>query len=102
MSISVKQDGDKTILTPGNDIISSNTEDLKTNISTLVEDGVKELNFDLKNVEVVDSSGLSVLIAAQNSLKKVGGNLNLVNVSENIAKLFRMMRLDKHFGITER
>jgi anti-anti-sigma factor len=54
---------------------------------------------DLEEVKMIDSSGLGVLIAAHNSLQKLGARLELLNVSDDIRKLLQNMRLDKHFTI---
>ena len=54
---------------------------------------------DLDGVELIDSIGMGLLIAAHNSLMKNGGKLKVVNPSEDILRLLRTMRLDKHFEV---
>ena len=43
--------------------------------------------------------GIGMVIAVHNSMKKKGGKLVIANVSENIAKLFKSMRLDQHLNL---
>ena len=64
-----------------------------------MEEGVKKLVVDLNGVEMVDSVGIGVLVAAHNSISKNGGHMSLSNVSQDIYNLFKTMRLDQHFEV---
>jgi anti-anti-sigma factor len=88
----------KTV-TPGIDIVASMAEEFRTELLKSVEGGVKELTADLDGVGMGDSGGLGVLIAAHNSLQKNGGVFTVINASEDIYKMFKVMRLDRHFEI---
>jgi len=86
---------------PDYDIVTSKCDILKEELLKSFSEGTKQITIDLDKVSVVDSTGLSVLISAHNSLKKSGETLQLVNVSENILKLLSITRLDKHFRISK-
>ena len=88
----------KTV-TPGIDIVASMAEEFRAELLKSVEEGVKELTADLDGVGVVDSVGLGVLIATHNSLQKNDGVFTVINASEDIYKLFKVMRLDRHFEV---
>ena len=90
----------KKTVKPGKDIVASMAEDFRKKLLKLVDQGIKSLTIDFANVRMVDSVGLGVLIAAHNSLKEVGGSLNIKNVSEDIYKLLKTMRLDQHFEVS--
>lgn len=92
---------DKIIIEPDYDIVSLNSNDLKEQILEYLNNGTQQIVIDLSQVNLVDSTGLSVMIAVHNSLKRMGNSLELVNVSEDILKLLKITRLDKHFVITE-
>ena len=62
---------------------------------------IEELTLDLKQVKMIDSVGLGVIIAAHNSLRGIGGKLTVKNVSNDIYRLFKTMRLDQHFEVTK-
>jgi len=85
---------------PGKDIVTSMAENFKGELLNFIKEGVKELTVDINGVGMIDSVGLGVLIAAHNSLKKNGGIFNVINASEDIYKLFKVMRLDRHFEVT--
>lgn len=86
---------------PGADIVASMTDDLRKQLIEMVDKGVKQLELDLSDVEMVDSVGLGVIIAAHNSLNASGGKLTVTNVSEDIYRLFKTMRLNQHFDVQQ-
>jgi anti-anti-sigma factor len=87
------------VMKPGRDIVASWADDFKRKLLRKIDKGITELSIDFSRVEVIDSVGLGVVIAANNSLSNVGGRLSLVNVSKDIYRLFQTMRLDRHFEI---
>jgi len=91
-----KEDG-VTIIEPEGDITAP-VDELKEEIKSEVENS-DQVVFDMKNVELIDSKGIGLLIASHNSLKKEDKKLRLKNVNEDITKLMETMRLDKHFEI---
>jgi anti-sigma B factor antagonist len=95
----VTQEADRTILTPATDIVASNAKELRTMLFELIQSGQKHVVIDLQHVAMVDSSGLGVFIATQNTLKTQGGDLTVTNVSADLQRLFQLMRLDQHFTV---
>ncbi len=93
----VRRDGDKVFVKLEQDIVASISKDLKEEFKGLLDGGAKQMVVDLDDVKMIDSSGLGVLIAAHNSLQKLGASLELLNISDDIRKLLQNMRLDKHF-----
>jgi anti-anti-sigma factor len=89
----------KKIIKLDKNITASGARDFKDRLLNLVKDGIEDLTLDLKQVEMVDSVGLGVIIAAHNSLHSLGGTLTLKNVSNDIYRLFKTMRLDQHFEV---
>jgi anti-anti-sigma factor len=99
--IVVSREGDKAVLHPsGADIVSSLVPELRAQMRGIVEEGVRDLVVDLANVQMVDSSGIGLLIAAHNSLHKLGGRLAVVHASKDILDLFHTMRIHQHFSVT--
>ncbi len=95
----MQHSGESVVVKPGRDIVSSMAQDFKTELKELVDQGIKDLTIDLDGVEMIDSIGMGLLIAAHNSLTKNGGRLRVVNSGEDILRLLRTMRLDKHFEV---
>jgi anti-sigma B factor antagonist len=87
------------LVRPGKEIVAAVAEDFKGKLRQLVENGITELTLDLEEVEIIDAMGLGMVLATHNSLKKVGGNLKVINLSGEIFTLFKTMRLDQHFEV---
>ena len=80
----IRKNGAQATITPQADILSSNRDELRDELLQLISEGTVHLILDLKKVNRIDSSGLSILIATYNSLKNCEGVLELINVNENI------------------
>ena len=72
--------------------------DFKSKLSELVEKGQVNLVINLTEVDLVDSSGLGVLVSI---LKKVGdrGEIKICNLKEGVRSLFQLTRLDRVFSL---
>jgi anti-sigma B factor antagonist len=97
----VQQEGSVVIVRPGQDIVSTMVPGFKQELTDLLANGPQEMRLDLSGVEMMDSIGIGLLIAIHNSMRKNGGKLVIQNPSVNISKLFRSMRLDQHFQMSE-
>jgi anti-sigma B factor antagonist len=98
----IEQTNGTTLIKPEADIVASSAHYLKTELLNLIQQGATKVIVDLQEIEMVDSTGLGVFIAAQNSLKEDGGSLEVINVSADLFHLFQIMRLDKHFTVKAR
>lgn len=87
------------VVSPGGAIVASMAQDFRTRLKDAATASPGGFAVDCSGVDQIDSVGLGVLIAAHNSLSKTGGRLALVNVSEDVLRLLKAMRLDKHFLI---
>ncbi len=97
MSDIVKEDGAVKI-TPGIDLIASNCDELRQELLGLINEGEKRIIIDLKATEMIDSSGIGLLISMKNSLVDAGGGeVEIINISNDIMELFLIMRLENHF-----
>ena len=96
----VRDSDNKAEVKPNGDVVASSADELRSELKKLVGEGVSELTLNMMGVEVVDSIGLGLLISTYNSLARAGGNLSVVNVSQDIQDLFKNMRLDRHFTVT--
>ena len=89
----------KKTVKPGKDIAGSIVEDLRLKLLKAINQDIDELAIDMKGINIIDSTGLGVLIAARNSLDQAGGLLRLTNVSENIGNLLKMVGVDRYLNI---
>jgi anti-anti-sigma factor len=99
--IELTRENDKAVIrTGGQNVVAASVPDLRSKMRGAVEEGVRELVVDLLGVQMVDSTGIGLLISAHNSLRKVGGKLAVVHASKDILDLFRTMRIHQHFSVS--
>ncbi len=94
-------DENKIIITPGRDLIASMADEFRAEMNSLLQESPKEIQIDLSGVEMVDSSGISIITTSHNTIKKSGGMLRITNATSDIANLFSVMNLDRHFEVEE-
>lgn len=90
----------KKTVKPGKDIAGSVAEDLRIKLLKAISKDINELAIDMKGINLIDSTGLGVLIATRNSLDQAGGLLSLRNVPENIGSFFKMIGVDRYLNTT--
>ena len=61
--------------------------------------GRTDVVVDLSGVDFLDSTGLSVLVKAQQTVQEAGGKLAVVVTAERVAKVFRITGLDQTLAL---
>lgn len=89
----------QVLITPGKEITASTIDAVKQEIAGQVHDDTMQVRLDLKNVEVIDSMGLSLLIGMHTAMQSKGGELLVMNTPWTIFELIKDMRLDKHMNV---
>jgi len=82
------------------DLTAAMVQDLQFDIKEALENGTRELAFDLASTTMLDSSGMGLLIAAANSLAQSGGKLRVTNVCPDIFRLLQSMRLTARLNVS--
>jgi anti-anti-sigma factor len=99
--IAVSREDNKVVVRPaGDSIVAASIPELRSKMREIVAGGVEELVIDLADVQMVDSSGIGLLISAFNSQRKVGGRLAVIHASGEILELFQTMRMHQHFSVS--
>ncbi len=77
-----------------------NAPEFKQDLKTLFEQDYNTINVDCSNLEMIDSAGLGSLVFFQKRLRDRGGELKLVNVTNDYIKhLFEMIDLARVISI---
>lgn len=78
----------------------SNAFDVKKFIhENILNKGEKYCILDFKNLSYIDSSGLGIIVGLHKTFKLQGGEIVLVNLNENIRKLFELTNLDRILNV---
>ena len=95
------KDGDKATIKPGVDVVASMAENFKNELLSAINDSKEDFIIDLEGVEMVDSVGIGVIIAAHNTLNQSDRTLKVINVIKDVYGLFTTMRLNRRFDVEE-
>ena len=96
----ITQVEEKGTIRPNTDIVASSAGELRGALRKMVGEGVRDITVDFREVAMLDSSGIGLLVAAHNSLTKIGGRLAIVHASPDVLELLRTMRIHQHFEIS--
>ncbi len=83
---SKKEAGSVVVIPEGR--IDANTASLLDKEITSVIDGTDSIVIDFDKVEYISSAGLRVLLGTSKAMMKKTGNLNVINISDNIMDVF--------------
>jgi anti-anti-sigma factor len=97
----ISQDlGSAVVVQPEGDLVAAGLPAFRSRLREIAASGTLHLTVDLAGVRSVDSSGIGLLVAAHNSLKKSGGRLAVIHASKDILELLRTMRIHQHFAVS--
>lgn len=74
-------------------------ETFREKIRSLADDGKIHVVIELSGVKYMNSCGLGSLVCAATTLRKVGGDLRLVEVGEHVRELLAITKLNKVFDV---
>jgi len=75
------------------------TDVFSEEINDVIKTDCSVVTIDMKNVSVMNSSGIGVLIKMRDELAKCGKNIYLKNLQPLMSDIFTRMRLDTLFDI---
>ncbi len=91
-------EGTVVVLEPKGSLIGgSETDELKSTISALLEQGKLKLIIDLADVTYLNSSAIGVLTVAHSTFAARNGKMILCNVNKNITNIFIVTKLSTIF-----
>jgi len=94
MSYKVTEEGNIATVYLNGEIDMDVTENAKEVIMPLVESG-KEVHLNLKEVQYMDSSGISVLIESHQKATELGNKVILKEISKSVLKVIMMAKLEQ-------
>ena len=83
----------------GDLIGENNGPELVEIVGDMLDNGVKLSTIDISDVRFINSSGIGVLITLLTKFRNKGGDLVLVNPSEQVNKLLIITKLNAIFNI---
>ena len=102
LDLKERQAGDVTILDMTGDVrIGEGAISLRDSIRNLADQGKTKVLLNLAGVKYMDSSGVGELIANYTTIKRQGGQLKLLNLTQKIQDLLTITKLLTVFDVYE-
>ncbi|MCP3943420.1 MAG: STAS domain-containing protein [Desulfobacteraceae bacterium] len=95
----IVKEADQTIIRPGVDVVASMAETFKEELLSAINSSDGVIVIDLDGVQMVDSVGIGVILAAHNTLNQADRKLKVINVTKDVYGLFTTMRLNRRFTV---
>ena len=98
MELSFTEQNSVTIITlKGNVMGGPDASSLNDKLHEIIESGKKQVVVDLAGVQIMNSSGLGMLIGGLTTMRNVGGDLKIARASQKIAGLLTVAKLNTIF-----
>jgi anti-sigma B factor antagonist len=96
-----ESDGVTVLALDGRVVLGGEVNKLRESVNNLVSQGRKNLVLDMKNVTMIDSSGLGALVAAYSSAKSRGASVRLCNLGTHLNHLLQTTKLLTVFEVAK-
>ena len=90
---------DQAVLTLAGELDTSNVAQLYEELAQLSREGVRHITIDIAALEFVDSTGLSAIISAHKRAAASGGELIVLDPSDDMRRLFEITGIDTYLNL---
>ena len=101
MKATFEQSGQLDVITLEGRLDASSAPKLREKLDKILDVGRVHLIFDLKGVDFVDSSGLSVFVNALQGARRAGGEVSIAGPTSEVQSVLQLTRLHKILPIHE-
>jgi anti-anti-sigma factor len=101
MEIQVESSGNRRIVHIKGKITFEYCPVLQSRLDSLVDDGVREIVIDFKEVPFIDSSGVGEVLRLFKRMRESSGEVILMNPNRKLRDLFSMYRFEQFMQIRQ-
>ncbi|TAM79818.1 MAG: anti-sigma factor antagonist [Acidobacteria bacterium] len=87
------------VLAIGGKINTEASESFSKKMTSLIENGARQMLLDLSGVDYINSSGLRALLAAAKKMADLGGKMALADVAELIYRVLEVSGCTSHIRV---
>lgn len=99
MKFSRTDKGEETVLVIEGVLDALTAPEIRAAIDALVEEKRMSITLDLANLRLIDSSGVGVIVSLFKRCRAFGGVVRVQGVVNQPLAIFRLLRLDRVFGL---
>lgn len=96
-----KKDGVAIVDLKGKILIGDGIDILREEINNLIEEKELKILLNFKNVPYLDSTGLGEVVRSYTSVKKSGGSIKIINLTQKVEDLLSVTKLITVFDTFE-
>jgi anti-sigma B factor antagonist len=89
----------KTIFRVQGELDAVSAPELRPVLDRLIDEGRREIDVDLSDLKLIDSSGVGALVGLYKRVRADGGAVRFVGVTAQPLVVFKLLRLDMVFGL---
>jgi anti-sigma B factor antagonist len=93
--------GDIEVLTLKGNLDALTAPELRPTIDELVANRKIRVIFDLKELTLIDSSGVGAIVSLFKRVRMLGGDVKIACLTNQPKEIFRLLRLDRAFELFE-
>lgn len=97
MKFSRADNGPETLLRIEGTLDAASAPDLRPTLDALVAEGRTAIVVDLAMLELIDSSGVGVIVSLYKRVKALGGDVRIVGVRDQPLAILKLLRMDRIF-----
>jgi anti-sigma B factor antagonist len=99
MDIQVESREDRRIIRIKGKVTFEYCPALQSRLDNLVEEKIREVVIDFREVPFIDSSGVGEVLRLFKRMREIGGDIVLINPNQKLLDLFSMYRFDQFMKI---
>ena len=91
--------GEETQVKIGGTLDALTAPELRPLISDIVTEKRKRIVVELSGLDLIDSSGVAVIVSLYKRVRAGGGDVKVVGVRDQPLSIFKLLRMDRVFSI---
>lgn len=101
MHIAVKTEDSQAVLELQGRFDAHEVDQVREQMGELLDRGIADLTFDLRNIVFIDSKALALLVQGMKRCRESGGDLTLACLSQPVQIIMELTKLDRAFTIVD-
>ncbi len=95
----IKKTPGEKIIKPGVDLTADKADKLKAKLLKFLDKTPNKLILDCEKVKEIDPVGLSVVVAAHNTLGRKNANFGMINIRNDIYDQLKQLGIDQNIDL---
>jgi anti-sigma B factor antagonist len=99
MFYDVQREGEVTRVAVRRMLDINTAPELSEQVDRILQTKPKRVVVDLSGLDIIDSSGVAVLVKLYKGVRNVGGELQVTGARDQPLAIFKLLRMDRVFGL---